>query len=119
MNAALAADAVADSGRKFVQNIGRRIVGDRMHGIQTQTVDMKLLEPIERVVQEEIANDTAPRAIEIDAASPWRLMAIGKKVGRVSMQVIAFRSEVVVNDVLQNHQTVCMRGVDERLQCVG
>src|SRR5438046_10301611 len=75
-------DAGADRRRKLVENIGRRVIGDGMDGIKAQTVEMKLLEPVERVVAEKLAHDAIVRPIEIDRAAPRRPRATGTKVGR-------------------------------------
>ena len=54
-----------------------RLVG----GVQPQAVEMKLLQPVKRVVDEEGAHGFAARAVEIDAGAPGRLVAVGEELG--------------------------------------
>ena len=45
--------------RELGQEIGLRIVDDRVHGVEPQAVDVILLEPVQRVVDEEVAHRAA------------------------------------------------------------
>ena len=46
------------------------VVEDRVHGVEAQAVEVILLEPIERVVDEEVAHRPRLGAVEIDARRP-------------------------------------------------
>ena len=52
----------ADRLRHFGEDIGRALVEDRVHGVEAQPVEVKFLEPVERVVHEEIAHRPASAA---------------------------------------------------------
>src|SRR5207302_672085 len=56
--------------RQFLEDVIRTIVHDGVHRIQTQSIEMKLPNPVERVVNEEFAYKLAARAIEVDPGSP-------------------------------------------------
>src|SRR5262252_2390158 len=71
-------EAIAHGARQLSQDVGSGFVDDRMDGIEAQAVDAVFLEPIERIVHEEIAHYTTAGSIEVDGISPWRCMATGK-----------------------------------------
>ena len=48
----------AKARRKFVDEIGPRIILDRVDGVEAKPVQMKLLEPIFGVLDEEVAHRT-------------------------------------------------------------
>ncbi len=41
---------------QFVQNMLRAVVEDRMHGVEPQAVQIELLDPVERVLDDELAH---------------------------------------------------------------
>jgi hypothetical protein len=90
-----------------------------VHGVEPQSVGVKLLDPIERVVHEEFAHRPARAAVEVDRSAPRRLVAIGEERLRDAVQIVAFRAEVVVHDVDQHHEIARVRCVDQRSQVVG
>src|SRR5262249_8666523 len=95
------------------------LIADRMDRIEAEPVEVELLEPVERVVDEEIARDPAALALEIDRGSPRRLMSVGEEIRRVTMKVITVWAEVVVDDVEEHHESVPMRSIDKALQVLG
>ena len=56
--------------RQLVEEMRRRIVANRVHGVEAQAVEVKLVEPVQRVVDEEVAHDAAVLAVEIDRLRP-------------------------------------------------
>ena len=51
--------------------------------------------------------------------APRRLVAVGEERRRDAMQVVAFRTEVVVDDVDQHHEPARVRRVDQRFRSSG
>ena len=90
-----------------------RTVVDGVGRIQTQAVDVEFMQPIARVVDHELAHPFGPRAVVVDCFTPRRVKALGEIVGRKVAQVVAVRSEVVVDDVQDDREAVLVRGVDE------
>ena len=93
-------------------------VDDGVDRVEAQPIDVELLEPIERVVNDEIANDLRPRPVVVDGVSPGRLVAIREELWRVGRQVIPFGAEVIVDDVEEDGQAVRMGGIDQATQIV-
>src|ERR1700690_2737194 len=77
---------------------------------------MVFAQPIERVVDEKIPHRTAFRAIEIDSIPPRSVVAIGKELRRIRIQVIALRPEVVVDNIEQDHDPAAMSILNEVLE---
>ena len=119
MYLALRAGACAHFFRQLDENVRPRIVDDRVHRVEAQPVEMKFLEPVERVVDEEIAHRTRVWTVEIDRGAPVGMMPLGEERAGISVEVVAFRAEVVVNDVEQNHEPALMGGCDETFQVLG
>ena len=90
-----------------------------MNGIEAESVEVIFLEPVKSIVNEEVAHDTTVRAIEVDRISPGCLMALGKELRRVLVEVIAFRTEVVVDNIEKDHQPFFVRGLNHALQIFG
>ncbi len=96
-----------------------RVVGDRVHRVEPQPVEVVFLEPVERVVNEEPAHDLARVVVEVESAAPRRVVAIREELRRVEMQIVSFRAEVVVDDVEQNHEPARVRVLHEALELLG
>ena len=99
--------------------VGRRIVDDAIHGVEAQAVEPVLLQPVQRVVDEKVAHRSAVLSVHIDRGAPRSLMTRVEKRRRIRMEVVAFRAEVVVNDIEQHHERARMRGIDEALEVIG
>src|SRR5215472_4796030 len=101
---------------KLSDDIGTRVIGDRVNSVQPQAVKVIFLEPVERVMDEEITNNPAVCAVEIDSPAPGRAMAIGKELGRIQAQLVPLGTEVVVNHVEKDHQPFIMRALNKLFQ---
>ncbi len=110
--------AARTAGRELGDDADGRGVRDRVHRVDAQAVEVELGEPVERVVDVEVAHRAAALRIEIDRRPPGRDMRRIEERRRVGVQVVAFRAEVVVDDVEQHHQAARVRGVDEALHVV-
>ena len=88
--------------RELGDEVQLAVVDDRVHGIEAQAVEAILLQPVERVVDEEVAHGAAVLAVEVDRRAPRRVMTVGEELRRVRVQLVAFRAEVVVDHVEQH-----------------
>ena len=87
-----------------------------MHGVEPQPVEVEVAEPHQRVVDDEPADRAGVLAVEVDPVAP--VVAARGEVRAESRQVVAARSEVVVDDVQDDGQAVAVGGVDEALEAV-
>ena len=116
MDVALAADDPAHGRRELGQDVRLARVADRVHGIEPEAVEAVLLEPVERVVDEEVAH----RAVrEVDRGAPGRVHVAVEELRRQQRQVVAVGPEVVVDDVEEDHQPEAVGLVDQALEVVG
>ena len=83
-----------------------------MHRVEAQAIDMILFDPVERIVDEEIAY-RPHAAVEIDRRTPGCAVPIGEELRRVEMQIVAVRPEVIVDHVEKHHQAASVGGVDQ------
>ena len=100
---------------QFGENVGFRVIDDGVHRIQTQSIEMVFVQPVERVVDEEVADRPALWAIEVDPVAPRSTMAIGKELRRVGSEIIPFRAKVVVDHVQENHDSAFVRALNQIL----
>src|SRR5438046_2961779 len=91
------------------------MIDDRMDRVNAQSIDMKFVDPLQRIVNEKPADIVTMRSVEVDRHTPWRLVAIGK-VRREFREVISFRTKVVVDDVEEKREAALVTRVNEPLQ---
>ena len=89
------------------------IVENRMDGVEAEPVEVEFLDPVERIVNEEFTHLLDAR---VDGRAPWRVVPVGEGLRRNNMDVGAFRTEMIVDDVKQHHEAGRMGGGDEGLQ---
>ena len=104
---------------EFVEHVPHAVVDDGMDGIEAQSIEIVFLDPILRVVNDELTHRTAVSAVVVDGRTPRRLMPIGKERRCVRGQVISVRPKVVVHDVQQHHESARVCGIHQRLQILG
>ena len=102
--------------RQLLQDVHRAVIHDGVHRVEAQAVQVKLLEPVEGVMNEEFAHAAVVVAIEIDRRAPGCVMARIEELRCVQRQVIAFRAKVVVDHIQDHHQAARVRGVDQCLE---
>jgi len=78
-----------------------------------------LLEPVERVLAEERADLPAALAVEVDRVAPGGCVAPAEEGGRVGVQEVPLRAEVVVDDVEEDREPARVTRLDERFQVLG
>src|SRR5690349_13039473 len=89
----------------FLENVFRAGVENGVYRVQPQAVETELLDPIQRVVNHEIADGAAVRAIEVDGRAPRGFVSLREELRRVNGEVISIGAEVIVDHVQQDHQT--------------
>src|SRR6267143_6860749 len=98
-------DLAAQVGRQGINRFGKlgeewegTRIEDSMNSVQSKSVDVKLLKPVQRILDKEVADFITVGAIEVQSRSPRRAITVRKR-GAVLAEVIALRPEVVVNHV--------------------
>src|SRR5258708_19311257 len=116
MDRALAREPRAHRLGDLAQDVALAVVADGVDGVEAQPVEMKLLEPVERILDVEIAHRPRLLAVEIDGRAPRRVVALGEELGPVDVEVVPLRAEMVVDDVEEHGEAARMAGIDEPLQ---
>src|SRR5215469_10182786 len=81
-------DPTPDGLRQFDQYVPGRVIDERMHGVEAQSVEVKFTQPIECVVNEELAYRPAVRAVEIQRFPPRRPVTVGKELRGILVQIV-------------------------------
>src|SRR5215472_15077008 len=89
----------------FAYYVGLALVENCMHGIKAQPVEMKLLQPVKGIVYEKITHGPAVGSGKIDCRAPWRFVGISEEIRGNRAQVIAFRAEMVADDIEKDSET--------------
>jgi hypothetical protein len=80
MDKALLARALVNRTVQFDADVRIEVVGDSMHGIQLQPVEVIFLQPVKRLVNKKIAHRTTRTAEEIDGGAPGCLVPVGEEI---------------------------------------
>src|ERR1700691_4347842 len=86
-----------------------------MDRIETQSVDVKVPHPHQRIVQEESPYLVRPCIFKVDGAAPWSVVGINQIWSELA-RVIARGAEVVVDDIEQDCQSHSMGRIDKSLE---
>ncbi len=106
----------AHGGREFRYEIGPRVIHNRMDGIQAQSVEIEFVQPVKRVMHEEVAHHARALAVEVDRRTPWRVVRRIEELRRVRGKIVSLRSEMVVDHVEEDHQAARMRRRHQALE---
>src|SRR5206468_177341 len=68
---------------------------------------------------EKLANRPRTSTVEVDRFSPFVLVAIGEICRRKLLEVVAVRTEVVVDNIEYDAEAQCMCAIDESAEVVG
>ncbi len=99
---------------ELLEQVDVGLVGERVHGVEPESVDVEVAQPGQRAVEDVAAHLGRPLAVEVDQRSPG-VLTLGLEVGTEQRQVVARRAEMVVDDVLDDTQSGGVGGVDEAL----
>ncbi len=101
------------------QHVLRGIVVDVLRGVQPEPVQVKLVDPVAGVRDEELADRPGALAVEVDRRAPVRPVTGGEVSGSVLAQVVAVGAEVVVHHVEDDAHADGMSPVHEGAEVVG
>src|SRR6266404_7288120 len=101
--------------RQFGEKRKRAGIKDSVNGVEPQHINMESFQPVESVFDEKAAYVIAFGSVKVQRRSPRRLVMLGK-IRTIFAQIIAFRSEVVVDDVQRHGEAPRMRGIHQQLQ---
>jgi hypothetical protein len=108
--------ARAKPRRELVEEVGPCIVFDGVDGVQAQPVEMKFLDPIFSVLNEEVANRPGGPSIELDRVAPRGSVAPREEIRRIERKEVSLRSEVVIDDVEQHRDSMLVGALNESLE---
>ena len=112
---ALRAALVARGLRQLGEDVEGARVEDRVDRVQPQAVDVELTHPVARVLDEVAPDAGAVRAVEVEGAPPWGLVAI-REVRPELGKVVPLGPEMVVDDVEEDGEALRVAGVHEAAQ---
>src|SRR4030095_3126268 len=95
-----------------------RAVEHLLRRIKAQAVEMKILNPIACVRQEEFADSGRIVAIEIDRLPPFVPISVGEVSLRKFLQVIPIGAKMVVDDVEHTSEPRRVRVINEGAEIV-
>ena len=55
---------------QFFEKSDRRMVENRVHGVEPERIDVKLADPVKRVLNEKVSYLITPRSVEIERRHP-------------------------------------------------
>ena len=119
MHLALTARAGMQRRADLAHDVGLGVVAQRMDRVHAQSVKIEFLDPVQGVVNEEVAHRSGIGAVVVDGRAPGRLVRRVEKMRAAGVQVVALRPEVVVHHVNEHHQPEPVGGVDQGLEFVG
>ena len=77
---------------------------------------MKLLQPVERVVDHELPHRRRISAIVVDRAPPGGLVTVREDLRGVNREIIPVGAEMIVDDVEKDHEALAMGGIHQGFQ---
>ena len=92
----------AHGGSISASTCRRGRVEDLLRGVEAETVEMKFVDPVAGIGDDELAHRRGIRAVEVDRLAPFVFVSIGEVVVGELREVVAVRAEVVVDHV-ENH----------------
>src|ERR1035438_8649378 len=98
---------------QFGEDVGCRVVHDRMHCVQAQSVEMVFGQPIQGTMDKEIPYGPAFGPVEVDGVAPGGMVPAGEELRRIHAKIISFWAKMVVNDVQQNHDSAAMSALNQ------
>ena len=96
-----AARPFAHRAGQLVDEMRRAAVVHRVHSVEAQAVEVELLDPVQRVVDEEVAHRAARLRVEIDGRTAGRDDVGVEELRRAGAQVVAVGAGLVVDHVEQ------------------
>jgi hypothetical protein len=104
-----------DRGRQLLEQVDRRGVDDRVHGVQPEPVDVEVADPARRVLDRVPADGVAVGAVDVDRLAPRGVVPVGQVRPEVG-EVVALGPVVVVDDVEDDPDAGRVRRVHQAAQ---
>src|SRR6266849_2011497 len=98
--------------------MARAFVYQRMRGIEAETVEMILGNPVQGIFDEEAPHHLAVGTVQIQSGAPGRGVMLREVERTVDAQVIPVWPQVVVNHVEQDCQSQAVSRVHEAAEIV-
>ncbi len=98
--------------RELGEDVDRARVVDRVNRVETKAVDVEFADPHASVLDHVTAGALGARAVVVHGRPPGGRRAVGEVRAELG-QIVAFRAEVVVDDVEEDRQAARVAGVDE------
>ena len=108
-------EMVAHAARQFVQDMLGLVIDDGVDGIEAKAVEAVFLQPIQRVMNIEVAHSAAG---EIDGGTPRGVFRGIEERARIGVQIVPLRPEMVIDHVQKHHQAAPVGGLDQPLQVI-
>jgi hypothetical protein len=106
-----------DLEAELLEEVHRGRVDDGVDGVEPQTIDVVVPQPVQRVVDDEPADLVALATVDVERLAPRRPVAVGE-VGAELAEVVPLGAEVVVDDIEDDREPPPVAGVDQLLQVV-
>ena len=110
--AVLGGGEVMNAGGDLGDDVRGGIVLDGLNGVEAESVEMIIAQPVESVFPDEVADVRASGVVVIDGVAPESFVARGE-VGTELREVIALVAEMVVNNIEDDGESVKVGGIDE------
>ncbi len=104
-----------ESGQEMVGGVVVYALGR----VEAEAVEVEFLDPGARIGEEELAHGRRARPVEVERLAPVRPVPVREVVRREVLQVVAVRSQMVVDDVEDDREPVPVGVVHEAAQIVG
>src|SRR5262245_16980851 len=100
---------------QFCQEGVGRTIHDGVYGVEPQGIDMARGDPVQGTLNEKLPDLITVWPVEVEAAPPRGLVAL-RKIRAKIVQIIAFRTEVVIHHIQHHSQAALMTGIDQPLK---
>ena len=108
-----------DSGGQLREEVTRALVDHRVSRVDAQAIHVIFVDPVQGILDEELADQLALGTVEVDGGPPGSAMLSGKVIGTEEAEIAAIGSEMVVDDVEQHRHSQAVGDVDQGTQVVG
>ena len=88
-----------------------------MHSVQAEGIDVKIVEPVESVFDEEVSYFVGKGVIEIDRGTPGSFVFV-REIRPEIRQIIPLRPQVIVDHVEDNGHALGVAGIDQPLEII-
>src|ERR1700712_3255846 len=87
-----------------------------MHGVKPQSVETIVVQPHQRVSDQELAHDGPIAPLKIDGRTPTGRMTVAEEFFGVAVQIVQLRPEMIIHHVKVHHQIQSMSRPQKTLE---